>query len=69
MAEFKGQMGDRQRAVLRALREHGGWSKRCGWVWTTERETELILESLVKRGLVSKGSDGVYRATSSEGFL
>lgn len=54
-------LGDRQARVLRALREHGGWARQCGWVWTTPKETETILDSLVKRGLAFVDAEGWYR--------
>lgn len=47
-------LGEVQKGVLSALRRHGEWSCRAGWVWDTRRRTERILESLVKRGLVER---------------
>jgi|GEM_PF-4612691 len=49
------QIGSAQKAVLRNMIKHGGtWNVGCGWVWDTERGTILIIESLVRRGLVRK---------------
>lgn len=45
-------MGRNQRDVLRALARHGG-SWPGGWYWTNASTTVKILNSLVKRGLVS----------------
>lgn len=50
-----GQIGNKQNAVLRNMIKHGGtWHVACGWVLDTERGTILILDSLVRRGLVRK---------------
>lgn len=46
--------GSTQRQVFRALKEHGKWRRHSGWVWDTQRNTEKVMESLVKRGLVRK---------------
>lgn len=66
------RLGQNQAAVLRALRQHGIWyggGFGCGWNWTNESGTRKILDSLVRRGLVSRadahigGRDRiVYRA-------
>lgn len=47
-------LGKTQISILSALHEHKGWSRGCGWIWDTEGNTERLLESLVKRGLVTK---------------
>lgn len=48
------ELGKRQLAVLNRLHKEGVWYPGCGWLWTTSRETEEILLSLVDRGLVKK---------------
>ncbi len=49
----KRKLGATQADVLRTLIDHRYWhAGGCGWVWTTERNTQRILDSLVKRGLV-----------------
>lgn len=45
-------LGRNQTAVLRALRQHGSYPG--AWVWDNHSGTVRILESLVKRGLVTK---------------
>lgn len=45
------KIGKNQAACLRALKEHGGWPG--GWIWTNRSETVRLLDSLVKRGLVT----------------
>ena len=60
------KLGTTQESVLKALREHGGtWSHRgiaSGWVWGSAGQTARILDTLVKRGLVTKDEKGVYKA-------
>lgn len=48
-------LGTSQRACLKALSEHnnGAFYPACGWVWDNFSSTARILNSLVKRGLVS----------------
>lgn len=56
------KLGKRQLGVLEGLERHGQWP--LGWAWGTMRETEVILDSLYHRGLVSRTwEDGkwVYR--------
>ena len=47
-------LGETQKAVLRALEEHGSWRPggRCGWLWDTDSGTRRLMDSLVKRGFV-----------------
>ena len=46
-------LGKNQNGLLRAMqRRHSTYSAGCGWVWDTHRNTERILDTLVKRGLV-----------------
>jgi hypothetical protein len=59
-------LGKVQAAVLRNLREHGRWSRGCGWLWDTHSNTARILDGLVARGLATtrqamtvSGRDGV----------
>ena len=47
------ELGETQFLVLRALREHGSWYPACGWIWDTYSGTKRVLDSLVKRGLVT----------------
>jgi len=65
-------LGKTQQSVLKALVSHyGHWSRASGWVWTTANQTERILQSLEKRGLVTAepgpatvfGDGTIYRAT------
>ena len=50
-------LGETQRSVLRALAEHGQWHVMCGWMWDTTSGTIRVLESLVRRGLVTKTTE------------
>lgn len=57
-------LGKNQRGVLSSIREHGQWHSRgfgCGWVWDTPSNTRKILDTLVKRGLVTLDEKGTYR--------
>jgi hypothetical protein len=45
-------LGSIQKAVIKRLKDHGSWFYGCGWVWDTPGNTEKVLKSLVKRGLV-----------------
>lgn len=49
-------MGETQRDVLRSLAKphRGFWYSGCGWLWNTKSGTTKIMESLLKRGLVTK---------------
>ena len=47
-------LGKTQTSVLSALVEHKSWYAGCGWTWTTDRNTERLLDSLVRRGLVER---------------
>ena len=47
-------LGSTQQAVLRCLRQHKCWYLGCGWIWSNNSETVRLMESLVKRGLVTK---------------
>jgi hypothetical protein len=53
-------LGKAQVEVLRRL-EDGPWSAACGWHWNTPHQTRLILNSLVRRGLVTKVHIGPFR--------
>ena len=49
------KLGETQRRVLKSISYHGGWDAagRCGWLWDTNSGTLRIVESLVRRGLVT----------------
>lgn len=47
-------LGENQQHVLDALKRHGSFYAGCGWVWGNYSTTVRILDSLVKRGLVSR---------------
>lgn len=49
-------MGETQREVLRSLAKpsRGFWYSGCGWLWDTPSGTRKIMETLLKRGLVTK---------------
>lgn len=53
-------LGSTQRSMLKALKEHKGWSRGCGWLWDTHSNTVRILDSLVKRGLANFIVSGSY---------
>lgn len=60
------RLGKVQKGVLDSLRRHGYWENHysCRWVWFTPSETERILDSLLKKGLVimrEEGGRDVYR--------
>ena len=49
------KLGINQQGVLDSLRQHRGfWQAGCGWLWDTDSNTTRIMESLVKRGLVTR---------------
>lgn len=50
-------MGVTQTSVLESLRKHKYWHAGCGWVWTTPRSTQRVMESLVKRGVARIDED------------
>jgi hypothetical protein len=59
-------LGKNQAAVLKVLRERGGWTQKgygSGWYWNTYSGTARILDSLVQRGLVVV-VDGHYTAVA-----
>jgi hypothetical protein len=63
---MKRELGPRQLAAILMLRTMTRWSYGCGakLPGETERQTEIVLEGLVKRGLVRK-----YRSRyTSSGF-
>jgi hypothetical protein len=48
------KLGTTQQSVFEELQRSGGWYEGCGWNWDTNSNTTRIMESLVKRGLVTK---------------
>jgi DNA-binding IclR family transcriptional regulator len=57
-------MGTNQREVLRLLRRSRQWNSiGPAWTWESVSRTRTILDTLVKRGLATKGADGTYRPT------
>jgi len=54
------KLGSIQTSVLHALKSHGYWSKRAGWRWSTERETERIILRLVDLGFVRRILNGDF---------
>jgi hypothetical protein len=61
------ELGSTQKQVLQSLRDHGSWSRGCGWIWDNNSVTERVLDSLMARGLVhrtaSQDDDGYIRVT------
>lgn len=54
------KLGKIQKQVLDSLRNHGFWSRHCGWIWDTTEHTKKLMESLVRAGVAT--FDGtVYR--------
>jgi DNA-binding PadR family transcriptional regulator len=49
-------IGANQRDVIghMMLRTRGAWWAGCGWNWGSSSQTVRVLESLVRRGLVTK---------------
>jgi hypothetical protein len=47
-------LGKTQQSVLRTLAEKGVYYYGCAWVWTNDSTTVRVLETLVKRGLVTE---------------
>jgi hypothetical protein len=45
-------IGKTQREILKCVLDHGCWYSGCGWLWTSYHETERLMESLAKRGLL-----------------
>ena len=62
-------LGTIQADVLKSLQDHGYWSRvGCGWLWDTPSNTERIMESLVRRGLAAKTTEGkrvVYKPATT----
>jgi hypothetical protein len=53
-------LGEIQRAVIKAMRSHGGtWSEDAGWLWDTISNTRRVMESLLRRGVV-RANDEVF---------
>jgi len=53
------KLGKIQKELLKSLKMHNYWHCACGWVWDTPSGTERILETLVRRGLVSRKEERV----------
>lgn len=47
-------LGKAQSAMMDELLKRGLWFPGCGWSWNGASNTERIMESLLKRGLVTK---------------
>jgi DNA-binding PadR family transcriptional regulator len=47
------KLGTVQLSVLESIAESGRWYRGCGWLWDTHSNTERVLKSLVRRGLVA----------------
>jgi len=48
-------LGENQQIILRSLLDNSGyWHVGCGWYWDTYSGTTRLMESLLKRGLVTK---------------
>ena len=47
-------LGRIQKQVLDRLKEYGSWKSGVAWNWDTDSNTARILESLVRRGLVTR---------------
>lgn len=53
------KLGGNQRNVLVFLLERSGtWHSGSAWVWGTTSQTERIMQSLVRKGLVTKTASG-----------
>jgi hypothetical protein len=48
------KLGNTQLIVLQDLERFGAWYEGCGWTWNNASGTTRIMESLFKRGLVTK---------------
>ena len=46
------KLGINQEAIIGSLTRHGSYYPGCGWTWGSQSETEKLLNSLVKRGIV-----------------
>lgn len=57
-------LGKTQKGVLKALISHGSYHAGCGWCWSTHKGTVKVLETLVKKGLVSADEREVTRTLS-----
>jgi len=59
------KLGRRQAEALALLKEHGTYSKGCGWKYNSHSESVEIYESLVGRGFVSSiaNDDGQVQYT------
>ena len=62
------KLGKNQEGVLKALHDHGNYhpTRLCGWRWSTEADTKRILDTLVKRGLVTINDEGYYIPVDKE---
>lgn len=59
-----------QQDVLALLRSHGLWSRGCGWLWSTNGNTQRLMDSLVRAGYATSTDepgwgDAVYRPVAS----
>ena len=62
------KLGINQQGVLDSLHQHGGfWQSGCGWLWDTDSGTTRIMESLLKRGLVTR--EGAPTTILRQGYL
>lgn len=53
------KLGSKQKAILKALHQHGSWSKYgSGWVWDTPGGTQKVMDILVAKGLARIEKDG-----------
>lgn len=46
--------GKVQQHMLYRLRESGQWYAGCGWYWGCHSETVRVMDSLVRKGLVTR---------------
>ena len=52
-------LGESQLEVLRCMKQRDGtWHSGCGWVWGCYSQHIRILNSLEKRGLVTRDTNG-----------
>lgn len=62
------KLGDRQKEVLLMMHDWNGvWFSGCGWYWGTASETEEVMHTLERRGLVVSKLDGagsIYTLTA-----
>jgi len=64
------KLGPRQLDILKTLAEFKTWRRYLpAWVWVYASQTETVLESLAKRGLADRTSEGFAINDAGKAYL